>query len=443
MREWGAGLSFFDLLYVIVLILLSPLLALKLIFNARFRSDLVARMKAGENDGRLSDIDALPTDSRIWFHAASIGEIRLAIKLIHAWKPLDVSRSFFITTNTLQSRDLGQTETTVPVLIAPLDFSPVVRRFIQRVNPAHLVLVETEIWPNMIRIMADHGRIAIVNGRLSDRYFRRYLLGRRVLKTTISRFDRVLARDHTSAERFQKMGVPAERVILQGNLKFEIPLPPEPAFLETIRNTFIHKNKRFLFVAGSVQPEELTDILPAWRRLINHIPGFQMLLIPRHTDKKDEFASLLSQQGISFSFASAPTQGGADRDEKHIYIIDIMGVLKACYVLADVIFVGGSLCNRGGQNMIEAVGYQKPVCIGPYATNFKEEVELLSDVSGIHIVTSAADIVAFVRQCHDHPEVAAKMSKAGYEAIAAQADALSANVRKLTEIIGEHIKGNP
>lgn len=424
-------MSIFDLIYTIAILLFSPFLAFKLLFDRIFRNNFIARL--------IPDVSVQKSrktwqSKAIWVHAASIGEVRLAIRLIHAWLQIDKNRSFFITTNTLQSKKLADKETTVPVLLAPFDFSPTVGRFIRLTDPQHLILIETEIWPNMVRLMAELGQITIVNGRLSDRYFSRYLKGRFLFAKTIRRLDWVLARDQISAERFQRLGVPKNLVLNHGSLKFEVPQPPEKKTLVSIKSHYLVSRPSFLFVAGSVQPEELGYILPAWKSVLEEIPGFQMILIPRHPQKRDEFTKILTQSEINFSISSELSTLPNKEEKNHILVVDQMGVLKSWYFLADSIFVGGSLCNKGGQNMVEAVGYKKPVCIGPYAINFKDEVDLLLSVDGLKIVHNSDELYAFMRMCYEQPGESGKIGERGYQLIVEQAHALDENIEKLLEI---------
>ncbi len=424
-------MSIFDLIYATAIFLLSPFLLLKLFFNRDFRHNFSARLFPNVSDCQKASA-AQP--NAIWVHAASIGEIRLAIKLIHAWQQTDDKKTFFITTNTIQSKTLGEKETNIPVLIAPLDFSYLVRKFKQLTSPQHLILIETEIWPNMIRLMAETGQITVVNGRLSDRYFNGYLKRKFLLARTFGQLDWILARDQISAERFQLMGASKNQILETGSLKYEVPESPETSSLASIKSTFLSQNSSFLFVAGSLQPDELEHILPAWHTLQTDSPGFQLVLIPRHPNKRDEFAKILSHNNISYTFSSDLNASHKNMSSPHVYIIDQMGILKSWYFLADAIFVGGSLCNKGGQNMVEAVGYKKPVCIGPYAVNFKDEVDLLLGVDGLRIVHNADDLCTFLRMCQTSPAEAAKMGENGYEAIAEQAHSLDVNIRHLTKI---------
>lgn len=423
-------MSVFDLIYGILLLLFSPVVVVKLLIDPQFRLNLRSRFSPFSHPLPLSSISG----NAIWVHGASIGEIKLAIKLIEAWQKVDPARSFFITTNTLQSLNQALKETDVPVLPAPIDLSPVVKQFIQRAKPAHLVLIETEIWPNMIQQMAERGSVAIVNGRLSDRYFKRYLRFRKMLSGVVSRIDQVLARDNTSAERFRTLGISPDRIMVQGNLKYDIPHLPDRKILDQIQDRLPDNQEQYLMVAGSIQPEELSHILPAWKSLKDEIPGFRLIIIPRHPDKKDEFASILTEHEIQCSFDSDNDNHLLPKIHNHIHVVDMMGVLKSWYAISDIIFVGGSLCARGGQNMVEAVGYKKPVCIGPFATNFKDEVSLLTGVNGLTIIHNAEELAAFVRDCHHNPDRAAAMGQRGYQAIAEQADTLATNVQTLIEL---------
>jgi 3-deoxy-D-manno-octulosonic-acid transferase len=424
-------LSVFDLIYAVAIVILSPFLLLKLLFDREFRHNFSARLSPSVSECQKVTVTQA---NAIWVHAASIGEIRLAIKLIHAWLKTDSQKKFFITTNTIQSKTLGEKETRIPVLIAPLDFSHLVRKFKKLIKPRHLILIETEIWPNLIRLMSETGRIVVVNGRLSDRHFNGYLKRKFLLSKTFARLDWILARDPVSANRFHLLGASQKRILNTGSLKYEVPEPPEIHALESINSNFRPSQTPFLFVAGSLQPEELEHILPAWTVLQAEIPGFQMVLIPRHPNKRDEFAKILAHHKISYSFTSDASTSLRKEENRHIYIVDQMGILKSWYFLADAIFVGGSLCNKGGQNMVEAVGYKKPVCIGPYAVNFKDEVDLLLSVAGLGIVHNPDELCAFLRMCHASPEEAVKMGECGFTAIAKQAHSLDESIKKLTEI---------
>jgi len=425
-------LSIFDLIYLAVIIMLSPLLPFKILSDRRFRSNLAARCLApGQQATTIPEVST----TLIWVHAASIGEIRLALTLIDAWKQADPRKSFLISTNTVESRELGQQATFTPVVLAPLDFSPLVRRFIRKYDPRHLVLIETEIWPNMIRLMSRRGKVSIMNGRLSNRYFDRYRRINALLRGTLAGVEIVMARDATSSARFLALGIPAEKIICPGNLKYELPEIPDASAIEAERASVATPGaKPFLMVAGSIQPEELHTILPAWNKLRNRINGFQLVMVPRHPDKKNSFAEILSQYQVPFVFSSDADSMKARPDNSRIWVVDKLGVLHIWYYLADTIFVGGSLCDRGGQNMVEAVGFRKPVCIGPNTANFRDEVELLTAADGISIITNVSELVAFVQLCHDQPEQAAAMSERGYQAIRAQADALSASISALTRI---------
>ncbi|MFH2128780.1 MAG: glycosyltransferase N-terminal domain-containing protein [bacterium] len=415
------------------LVLFSPLLAFKFLFDRQFRKNFSGRLGPFVPEPVTTSDTQSPT---IWVHAASIGEIRLAIKLIHTWLQTDKEKRFFITTNTIQSKILGERETGIPVLLAPFDFSFSLKKFIRLAKPQHLILIETEIWPNMVRLMAETGQVTIVNARLSDRYFNRYLRAKFLFKKTIAHIDWILARDQISTERFLSLGVPSHRVFNVGNLKYEVPQPPAENVLASIRAACLSSGTRFLFVVGSLQPEELTIILPGWKILQQEVSGFQMVLIPRHPDKRDEFARILTQNRVPHAFSSTKSKP-ENGDEPHVCVIDQMGILKSWYFLADAVFVGGSLCDRGGQNMVEAVGFKKPVCIGPYATNFKDEVDLLLSVDGLQIVHNTEELVTFIRSCHQNQAAAVAMGERGYQKIAEQAHALDANVRKLSEIYSQ------
>lgn len=421
-----------DLFYAFLLLLLSPLLLLKSCTDSRFRKTLFAKLRIRNSDlNRIPDLKADMSKKRIWVHGASVGEVSLAIKLIREWQKSERPETFILTTNTLTGLEIARREKDIPSLIAPFDFSFLIRRFLNKSGVRGLILMETEIWPNMIPLSAKKGRIAIVNGRLSDKHIKKYLRFRFFFKKILNKISIVLAGDQQSEERFVQIGIEQEKVRFFGNLKFELPPENPTEILEKIRTEYSLKSDQPLMVAGSIQPEEVPVIYKAWKESRKSSSNLRLIMIPRHPDKREAFTKELSALNATWYTASREASEKQKADPDSIQIIDLMGVLKAWYGLADIIFVGGSLCNRGGQNMLEAVALKKAVCIGPFATNFQQEVTILQSGKSLEIVHNETEMAAFIQKMINYPQARNNMAERGYQLIVNHSGALQKNLATL------------
>jgi len=430
-KHKGGGLSFFDFFYALLLILVSPAVLIKSIIKRDFRKRVLLRLFINQYYKLHTNLEI---DSSIWVHAASVGEVRLAVRLIKAYKEIVPDQQFVVTTNTIDAFESARKESFFYSFIAPLDFSFPIRRFIKQTHAKHLVLIETEIWPNMIRWMSQKGEVVIINGRLSDRHFNNYLKLKPLLKNTLSRISYVLARDTDSTDRFIQLGISPEQVPCLGNLKFEYPVSPPDETLKQLQQKYQIDQKQFIFVAGSIQPEELIPIVDSWQKLNSQSIKFRLFIIPRHPDKIDEFKKNLERMAVKYYISSQQSYTDELYINNPVHIIDEIGVLLSWYQLGNASFVGGSLCDRGGQNMLEPIGLKKPVCIGPNAVNFKQEVNLLQQADGVQIIHNESDLSGFILKCYQKPDQMTQMGERGYQVIIDQAEAMSKNVKKLKEI---------
>lgn len=416
---------------MLLLLLISPAILIKSILKPDFRKRVLSRVLIG-NYNRLRN--NLGIQSSIWVHAASVGEVRLAVRLIEAYKAIEPDQQFVVTTNTIAAFEIARKETLFFSFIAPLDFSFLIKRFIKQTKAQNLVLIETEIWPNMIRLMSQKGQVVIINGRLSDRHFNNYLKLRPILRSTLDKISHVLARDTYSTKRFIQLGIPPEQVPCLGNLKFEYPVSPPNNILSQLRQKYQIDNSQFLFIAGSIQPEELVPIVNAWEKIKNQSIDIRLFVIPRHPDKGSQITKILEGMAVKYYFSSQQSYSTEIFETNPVHIIDEIGVLLSWYELGNASFVGGSLCDRGGQNMLEPIGLKKPVCIGPNAVNFKHEVDLLQQADGIRIVQNEFDLSDFIFKCYQVPDQMKHMGERGYQVIIDQAEAMSKNVKALIKI---------
>jgi len=330
-----------------------------------------------ERMGRLPVYLNLDGDRTIWIHAVSVGEVLAARPLVPLLRERFPSLKVFLSTTTVTGhavasrgvRDLDG------LFIAPFDWRGPVRKALSVLNPALLVLVETELWPNLIHEARCHGaRVALVNGRISPRSFGRYRLIRRFLRPVLSDIDLFLMQGDAHAERIREMGAPAERVRVTGNLKFDaVEAGRQSDRLARLLRGGLSRG-RPLWVAGSTVSGEEELVLQAFHRVRQRVPEAALLIAPRHPERFEAVAPLVEAAGFR-CLRRTTLEPGVWRDGE-VLLLDTLGELAQVYSLATVVFVGGSLVPSGGHNILEPAFAGRPVIVGPHMENFHEIREL-------------------------------------------------------------------
>ena len=347
-------------LYSALLYLLLPPAFVRLWL--RGRRNPAYRARWGE---RLGLVPPLPQAPRIWLHAVSVGETIAAAPLLRALQARLPAHDWLVTTTTptgsAQVRRLFGDEVAHHYL--PWDLPQAVAHFLDRTRPDLLLVMETEIWPNLFAACRKRGiPVCIVNARLSERSLRGYRRIRPLLAGALSGV-RVLAQAEADAERFRELG--AREVRVTGNLKFDLEIPASAtATGEALRLALGH---RPVWVAGSTHEGEDALVLAAHRRLLKQAPDALLILVPRHPERFDAVAELIGQDGFSFRRRSSGALPGA---ADSVYLGDTLGELLAFYAAADIAFVGGSLVPHGGHNPLEPAALGVPVITGPHWHNF-------------------------------------------------------------------------
>ena len=379
----GVALAGWRTLYSLLLLIARPLVRLRLAYRAR--RDPAYGERIQERFARLPE--GLPRDA-IWFHTVSAGETIAAAPIILALADRHPDVPVLVTTMT----PTGSAQVTrllddrVAHCYAPYDFPTVVARFFDQLAPRLLVLMETELWPNMLREAGARDVPALlVNARLSERsavgYARVGALTRSMLESL--RFIACQYADH--AERFLALGAPVDRVGALGSVKFDIRLPADHGQRVRALKARWALSGRPVWIAGSTHPGEEEVVLAAHQKLKARFPGLLLILVPRHPERRGEVGALIDQAGLSQAWMSevdAPT--GRD-----VVLGDTMGELLYLYGLADVAFLGGSLVSVGGHNPIEAAVCQVPLIMGPETFNFPDVVAAFSDAHCLHLISDA------------------------------------------------------
>ncbi|HAL13356.1 MAG TPA: 3-deoxy-D-manno-octulosonic acid transferase [Planctomycetaceae bacterium] len=384
----------YNFAYLVVIILASPFLIVSSIRNGKYRQGWGAKF--------LGLVPRSRNDKPcIWLHAVSVGEVNLLQPILTEISLKHPDWECVISTTTLTGMNLAKRKySQYTVFYCPLDFSWAVASAFRRIKPAMLVLVELEIWPNMIRTAHKRGcPIVIANGRLSEQSFAGYRKISFLIRQTMRRITAVAAQNKDYASRFVSLGVDTSRVHITGSIKFD--------GAQTNRNNEATQSLMALsgldpdvpvILAGSTQIEEETQIIQTYTELLPDHPELKLIIVPRHPERFDIVAEMLKNQPNTWIRRSEITEP-LERDSWRILLVDVIGELGAWWGSADIALVGGSFGKRGGQNMIEPAAYGAAVCFGPSTRNFRDVVQQLLDAQAAVVVHDQLDLTEFVRKC--------------------------------------------
>ncbi|MEA2082126.1 MAG: glycosyltransferase N-terminal domain-containing protein [Elusimicrobiota bacterium] len=310
------------------------------------------------------------TPGGVWFQASSVGEVKLALALAGEFK--DPSRPLYLFAQTPEGRALGKSSGVFTgVYYAPLDIFFITDSFIKKVAPACVVLVELQLWPNLIESAGCFSKIVLVNGRVSDRSFPKYKLIKPLTRMMLKKIDVISARTKKDAERFIAMGAEPARVSVAGNIKYDIGFSGKN--FPVSREDYAVPRQALLITAGSTHRGEEEAVMDAVLSLKGEV---YCAIVPRHIERVREIERVFRRRGIT---CSRYVRDGGFTPSSRFLLVDGIGVLGGLYGISDICFVGGSLVPHGGQNFVEAVQMKKPVVVGTHMGNFREEFDILKN----------------------------------------------------------------
>ena len=370
----------------------------------------------------------------VWIQAVSVGEVELARGLIAELERRAPDLPIFLTATTATGLDLARRTVgdRLPVFPCPIDLPGPVSRVFEKARPCLLVLVETELWPETL-YQAELGEVpvAVVNARLSPGSFAGYRRIAGSLRTLLRPLALVLARSEADGERFAGLGVPEERIAVSGNIKYDLEADNRP--LEWEDDLHRVAGDRPIMVAGSTMEGEETQLLDALAALgaDGELPF--LILAPRHPERFDAVAQLLSDRGIVFSRRST---GGPVSDDADAFLIDTIGELARAYRLGRVAFVGGSLVPTGGHNPLEAAVWGVPVLSGPHVFNFDEVYEEMTSAGAARLVADGAELRTAAAVWLEDPKLSQATGGAGREVVERNRGATARTISALLELVG-------
>jgi len=368
---------------------------------------------------------ARPAGPLVWVHGASVGELAAAIPLIERIRARDFA--VLVTTGTVTSAEFAQRRLPPGAVhqFFPYDAPPFVARFLDHWRPDLGLFVESDLWPNMILGSAERGvPLIVVNGRLSERSFKRWSHMPRTIEALFRRVDLCLVRTTVDAERFEALGAP--RITTTGNLKLDVPeLPVDDDKLARLRAAV---GNRPVVAAASTHLGEEAAVIDAHRRLKASFPGLLTIVVPRHPERGAGIASAAGAAGLVALQRSRDRLPDARTD---VYVCDTVGELGIVFRLSPIVYMGGSLIPHGGQNPIEAVKLGAAILHGPYVSNFAEIYSALDQMRGAELVAEPGRLAVRVGAWLKDPEERSRVSMAGRKTVEVLGGALERTMTAL------------
>jgi len=373
----------YNLLFPIAFLLLLPKFLSRMARRGGYKKHFEQRfgIYGHGTTARLAD------GAHTWIHAVSVGEINIALGFIEAYREQNPDALFVLSTNTSTAHAIGKEKLAAcDVLIYfPLDMPFIMKKAFNAIHPLKLILVECEIWPNLIREANRRGiPVALINGRISDSSFRGYSKLRAFIRCLLPMIDPICVQGRQDAERMLAMGARPEAVKTLGTAKYDLPLPAADA--DALARAVLQQagipGDALILLGGSTWPGEEEALCKIYKTLREKHPELFLVLVPRHAERRDEVVGAIEGQGLTCSLRS---QGASFAD---VLVIDTTGELMSFYAAADVVFVGKSLCEHGGQNPIEPALFGKPIVVGPNMENFPSVMDDFLSANALRQVDS-------------------------------------------------------
>ena len=352
-----------------------------------------------------------------WIHAVSVGETRASIPLLKALRKTYPDAQILLSNVTETGRKIASGIPEIDHFIFfPFDLRWVVRKSLSIIRPDLIILVETEIWPNFVlEAKARDIPLVLVNGRISDRSFPRYRMAGKLLPPILDTISDYCMQSEQDSRRIRHLGAPSGRVRVTGNLKFDM----QPPRIDTDELGALRRELRFpqnarIWVAGSTHDGEERQLTDVYQRLREICPELFLVLVPRHPERCRQVQDDLGKRNISAVLRSSLAELNRNLQPGEIMIVDTLGEMLKLYALSDLVFVGGSLVDIGGHNILEAALLKKPVMYGSHMQNFKEIARLVRAAHAGLQVKNADDLYRQMRILIENPDEAMRIGENGH-----------------------------
>jgi 3-deoxy-D-manno-octulosonic-acid transferase len=427
----------YNLFWPIGLLFFLPGYFTKMIRRGGYREKFGQRLGIYDRELR----DRLSKQRSTWLHAVSVGEVNIALKLANALRALEPDLHCVLTTTTTTGFALARKNAPpwMEVMYTPLDYWPIMRRGFFVIQPARIVLVEAEVWPNLAA--TAHGRsipLALANARLSRRSERRYRRFRFFVAPTFRLLDLVCVPERRDVERWAALGVPRNRIHSTGSIKYDPDVQTQDASVAASLWDALsaETTERLVLFGGSTHRGEEEILAKVFLRLRQQFPSLRLFIAPRHVERLQEIRAELCALPLRVALASETLRGvGADAD---CVLLDTTGELQRWYGIATVVFVGKSLTAHGGQNPVEPILAGKPVVLGPHMENFATLVTTLVSSNGAMQVSDAGSLERTVAELLRDTEARQRLVQNAHAALSEHQGATARAAALIHELGSRH-----
>jgi 3-deoxy-D-manno-octulosonic-acid transferase len=396
------------ILYNTILLLAAiigiPYYLFKMMFTGKYRKSLIPKL-GGRQAHILAGLKNVP---RVWVHAVSVGEVTAAAPIVASLKQIRPEVEIIFSTSTETGQEMARrlVKDVTAFIYFPLDIPWVVRKIIRLAKPNVFTMVETELWPNFLKTCNEYSiKALMVNGRISPRSFRKYLFTKFFWKRILSTLSDAGMISRIDADRIENIGMDSGKIKILGNAKYDALAAMASAQLhKEIADLFnMRKDERF-FVAGSTHQGEEEVVVQVYQGLIKKYPDFKLIIVPRHIERTKDVIELLHKYNLNDVITVTEMNNGKSRQNERVILVDVIGVLFKVYSLAEVVYCGGSLVPKGGQNILEAAAWGKVIFYGPSMEDFTEEKGLLENVDAGVTIRNAAELLQEIIRALENPE---------------------------------------
>lgn len=395
--------------------------------------------------GRAEDGSCGEASPLVWIHAASVGEVKAAAALLERLRALRPDSRYLVTTTTEQGHRQARRQMPLEIdcAMAPLDVGLLVRRAIRRAQPTLYVCMETELWPNMlVRARRSGAALALMNGRLSERSRRRYGWVGGMMRFLLRLFKSIGAISAADRQRYIALGADPHTVTVTGNIKYSQAGKGDGKEIRARYAALLALDKRKkVWACGSTRSGEEEILLTAYSRLIEQDADFLLVLAPRHLARIERVSALLRTRGLSHHRLSELRQGAARIHG--VVLVDTMGELADLYAIADFVFIGGSLVNKGGHNVMEPAAWGRPVLYGPCMADFRDAAELLEAAGAGFPVRGAEELTEKILAFVNDKEGYAQAGRRAAAVVAAQKKAVETQAGLILDLLDGRAPRHP
>jgi 3-deoxy-D-manno-octulosonic-acid transferase len=421
----------YDIFFLIFAVFSLPVLLLK----GKLHGDFLQKF------GALPD-EVTSQQDPVWIHAVSVGEAVLGAKLAAGIKSRFPGVPVIVSTTTQTGNDMIRKAgkgVVDAVFYYPLDLSGVVSKVVNAISPRLYVMIETELWPNLISKMHSSGvPIVLINGRISDSSFGNYKKIKFITRHILKDMDRFCVQTARDAERLEELGAEKDKICVTGNMKFDE--KKDDAGNQGMNKEYLgFRPSDNIIIAGSTHFPEEQKVIDVYKELNDEKGGLKLILAPRHVERIDAIRIYTEKSGLRYRCLSdvINPEAGSENNEYDVLLVDLIGYLKDLYSVASVVFVGGSFAKHGGQNPIEAARWGKAVVFGPHMFNFREIAEIFLENKAAVQVMDVIALKDVLMGFLESPDEKDRMGENALKVIKKNTGAVDKAIDKIAEYIGE------